>query len=176
MNDSSSSVSSESENGTAKTRRWLYVALALILVGGVGTFWVQTAGGRVQVVGLKFPTENGQWVTADQLRKPLDVSQGKWSIVPASQAGALGGSRDAAQRERQLIAGREVISDLQNVVSLPLTTDRGIFGGRLAVPHPAEIEIEHRGRAWPVGAWGGLVDVRPRHEPPGEQDGPEEER
>lgn len=68
MNDPASFVSSENENGTAKTRRWLYVALALILVGGVGTFWVQTAGGRVQVVGLKFPTENGQWVTADLFR------------------------------------------------------------------------------------------------------------
>ena len=46
----------------------LWIALALIAVGDIGAYLVQTAGGTVQVLGLKLPTENGQWVTADLFR------------------------------------------------------------------------------------------------------------
>lgn len=46
----------------------LGVSLALILLGDIGAAWVQSDGGRIQVVGLKLPTEDGQWVTADLFR------------------------------------------------------------------------------------------------------------
>jgi dienelactone hydrolase len=52
----------------------LCVALALILAGSIGAYLVQTAGGTVQVLGLKLPTENGQWVTAD-LFKPKTATE-----------------------------------------------------------------------------------------------------
>ncbi len=46
----------------------LWVSLALILVGDIGASLVQTDRGRIQVVGLTFPTEDGQWVAADLFR------------------------------------------------------------------------------------------------------------
>ena len=46
----------------------LCISLALILLGDVGAYLIQTAGRSVQVLGLKLPTENGQWVTADLFR------------------------------------------------------------------------------------------------------------
>ena len=55
-----------------RNRHWsitlLWVSLAFILVGNTGAHLVQTDRGRIQVVGLTFPTENGQWVTADLFR------------------------------------------------------------------------------------------------------------
>jgi len=55
-----------------RNRHWsitlLWVSLALILAGNIGAHLVQTDRGRIQVVGLTFPTENGQWVTADLFR------------------------------------------------------------------------------------------------------------
>lgn len=51
----------------------IFVALALVLVGGIGGYLVQTAGGGIDVVGFKLPTENGQWITAD-LFKPKKAS------------------------------------------------------------------------------------------------------
>jgi len=57
-------------NGTRCSRPaiLLCVALALIVLGDIGAYLVQTAGRSVQVLGLKLPTENGQWVTADLFR------------------------------------------------------------------------------------------------------------
>src|ERR1043165_9135134 len=63
---------SESHQPTATLRNrpagLLCVALALIVLGNIGAYLVQTAGRSVQVLGLKLPTENGQWVTADLFR------------------------------------------------------------------------------------------------------------
>ena len=46
----------------------LGLSLALIFVGGFGAHRIQTDGGRVQVLGLRLPTEDGQWVAADLFR------------------------------------------------------------------------------------------------------------
>lgn len=46
----------------------LYISLALILIGNIGAYLAQTDGGNVDVVGIKIPTENGQWITADLLK------------------------------------------------------------------------------------------------------------
>lgn len=48
--------------------RLLCLSLALIFAGGFGAYLVQTGGGKISVIGLKFPTENGQWVAADLFR------------------------------------------------------------------------------------------------------------
>ncbi|MDR3171780.1 MAG: alpha/beta hydrolase [Treponema sp.] len=56
-----------------KSTRLLFVALALILTGNIGATLIQTAGGTIDVIGLKIPTENGQWVTAD-LFKPKSAT------------------------------------------------------------------------------------------------------
>jgi hypothetical protein len=67
------SVSSSGEQPRSKAAnrpaRLLCVALALIFAGGFGAYLIQTDCGRISVTGLKFPTENGQWVAAD-LFKP----------------------------------------------------------------------------------------------------------
>lgn len=52
----------------------LCISLALIFAGGFGAHWVQTAGGKIDVVGFKLPTENGQWLTAD-LFKPAVANE-----------------------------------------------------------------------------------------------------
>lgn len=46
----------------------LGLALALILVGDLGAWWFKTAGGSIDVLAFKLPTQNGQWVTADLFR------------------------------------------------------------------------------------------------------------
>ncbi len=51
----------------------LFVALALVFIGGFGAWLVQTDCTRVAVTGLRFPTENGQWITADLFR-PLTAT------------------------------------------------------------------------------------------------------
>ncbi|AIF51144.1 alpha/beta hydrolase [Pelosinus sp. UFO1] len=51
----------------------LGISLALILIGNIGAYIVQTDGGKIDVIGLKIPTENGQWLTAD-LFKPQSAT------------------------------------------------------------------------------------------------------
>ena len=57
------------DNPNRRTTLLLCLALALILLGGIGAALVQTAGRTVEVSGFTLPTENGQWITAD-LFKP----------------------------------------------------------------------------------------------------------
>lgn len=49
--------------------RLLCIALILILIGSIGAYFIQTDGNKIEVIGIKIPTENGQWVKAD-LFKP----------------------------------------------------------------------------------------------------------
>ena len=56
-----------------KSLRQLGVALVLILVGSMGASLFKTDFGKVDVVGFKIPTQNGQWVAAD-LFKPTDAT------------------------------------------------------------------------------------------------------
>jgi hypothetical protein len=51
----------------------------------------------------------------------------------AAGAGGTGG-RGGAQVQRQIIAGREIQSDLEAITKLPISVDRGIFGGRQQGP------------------------------------------
>jgi dienelactone hydrolase len=46
----------------------LWISLVLMAVGSVGACLIQTDGGKIEVVSLKIPTENGQWITADLFR------------------------------------------------------------------------------------------------------------
>jgi hypothetical protein len=57
-----------------RSARMLFISLALIFAGGFGAHVVQTDGGRIEVIGFKLPTENGQWITAD-LFKPESASE-----------------------------------------------------------------------------------------------------
>jgi dienelactone hydrolase len=68
-----SEPASRASPGPPRPLRWLGVALALIALGDLGACLVQTDGGKVEVVGLKLPTEDGQWLTADLFR-PRDAS------------------------------------------------------------------------------------------------------
>ena len=65
------------EQPKSKSKNWtmilLCISLALILVGNIGAYIVQTDGGKIDVIGLKVPTENGQWLTAD-LFKPVSAT------------------------------------------------------------------------------------------------------
>ncbi|PTX98571.1 alpha/beta fold hydrolase [Opitutus sp. ER46] len=51
-----------------RTRRQLATCLALIVGCAWLASWIQSDGGRVQVMDLKLPTQNGQWVKADLFR------------------------------------------------------------------------------------------------------------
>jgi hypothetical protein len=52
----------------------LGIALGLVLVGNIGAALLQSVGGTVDVVGLKIPAENGQWIQAD-LFKPKSATE-----------------------------------------------------------------------------------------------------
>ncbi len=53
----------------------------MIVVGGVGAHLVQTDGGKIDVVGFRLPTENGQWVTADLFRPKTATEDNKSPMV-----------------------------------------------------------------------------------------------
>jgi dienelactone hydrolase len=65
----------EGEKGSRKN--WMIVllciSLMLIFIGNLGAFIVQSDGGKLDVVGIRIPTENGQWISADLL-KPKSAS------------------------------------------------------------------------------------------------------
>jgi acetyl esterase/lipase len=48
--------------------RLLGLCLALVVAASFGASLVQSSGGRVQVQGLRLPTQNGQWLVADLFR------------------------------------------------------------------------------------------------------------
>ena len=61
--------------------RLLGIALALVLVGNFGAWWIKTDGGRIEVTGLKLPTENGQWITADLFRPTTATAKNPAPVV-----------------------------------------------------------------------------------------------
>lgn len=67
----------------ASGRPWrlLGVALALILAGNIGAFFIKTDFGRIDVIGFKLPTENGQWVTADLFRPKTATAKNPAPVV-----------------------------------------------------------------------------------------------
>lgn len=56
----------------------------------------------------------------------------RWERTGQGAAGGAG--RSGAQISRQLTSSREILSDLQNVRDMPLSSSRGIFGGRSQGP------------------------------------------
>ena len=59
----------------------LWISLALIVVGDIGAYLVQTDGGKVEVVGFKLPVENGQWITADLFRPIIATKENPVPVV-----------------------------------------------------------------------------------------------
>jgi len=70
-----------SEKTPAKALRLLLVSLGLILLGDVGALLIQTGAGAIQVVGIKVPTQNGQWIAADLLRPKSATAENPAPIV-----------------------------------------------------------------------------------------------
>lgn len=60
-------------NQKKKSRKILLFLVLLTLLASFLASLIQTAGGRVEVLGIKFPTQNGQWLAAD-LFKPNDAT------------------------------------------------------------------------------------------------------
>lgn len=54
--------------------RLLLICLALVLAGSFGAHLFKTDFGRIAVTGIKLPTQNGQWITADVFR-PRSASE-----------------------------------------------------------------------------------------------------
>jgi dienelactone hydrolase len=55
--------------------RSLALALSLVVLGSAGAHFFKTGGGTIEVTGLKLPTENGQWITADLFRPRTATQQ-----------------------------------------------------------------------------------------------------
>jgi len=73
----------------------------------------------------------GQWVTADEKRTPVDSNN--MVIIPESM-GAGGGGRFAGQVMRILNSAKGATSEIANIVSLPIESSSGWFGGRSQGP------------------------------------------
>lgn len=59
----------------------LCISLVLILIGNIGAYTVQTDGGKIDVIDLKIPTENGQWVTADLFKPKIATEKNPVPMV-----------------------------------------------------------------------------------------------
>ncbi|MEX0325724.1 MAG: alpha/beta hydrolase family protein [Puniceicoccaceae bacterium] len=64
----------ENRRHRAVGHRLLFGCLAVILLASLFASLIQSSWGRVQVTGLKIPTQNGQWVVAD-LFKPKAATE-----------------------------------------------------------------------------------------------------
>lgn len=64
-----------------RTQLLLGVSLVLVVVGAIGAHLIKTAGGQVDVRGLKFPTENGQWIAADMFRPKSATENNRVPLV-----------------------------------------------------------------------------------------------
>lgn len=65
--------SAPSSSATVRAVRQLGLALAIVALASWAGSLVQSSGGRVQVMDVKLPTQNGQWVVAD-LFKPSSAT------------------------------------------------------------------------------------------------------
>ncbi|MBI5688943.1 MAG: alpha/beta fold hydrolase [Verrucomicrobia bacterium] len=68
MSDVRAAAPEPSEHPVSPGLRWLCGCVLVVLLAGFLASRVQTSGGAVQVVGLKIPTQNGQWLVADLFR------------------------------------------------------------------------------------------------------------
>lgn len=58
-----------------RTILWILVSLFLILAGDIGAWLIKTDGEKVEVVGFKLPTENGQWIAADLFKPKIATEE-----------------------------------------------------------------------------------------------------
>lgn len=65
----------------AKSLRLLVLSLALIVFGDAGAYLVKTGAGSIDVVGIKVPTQNGQWITADLFRPRSATNENPAPVV-----------------------------------------------------------------------------------------------
>lgn len=54
---------------TQRSRRFLLLLVMVVVLASLAASYLQRSGGQVAVMGIKIPTQNGQWLTAD-LFKP----------------------------------------------------------------------------------------------------------
>ncbi|MEM7307849.1 MAG: alpha/beta hydrolase [Planctomycetota bacterium] len=64
----------QESGGRKRPERLLALCVLVVVLASWGAARVQTAGGSVDVMGLKIPTQNGQWVAAD-LFKPRSATE-----------------------------------------------------------------------------------------------------
>ena len=82
---------------------------------------------------------NGQWVTADEKRTPIDVSQG---FRPVKQS-EIGG-REAQMLQRSITSALDATADIENLAMLPVTANTGLFGMGHEVAGPSFTEAPKR--------------------------------
>jgi len=141
-------VANGQPDGKRKNRAMIlvWISFVLIVVGDIGAYLVQTDGGKIQVVGFKLPTENGQWVTADLFRPktatgenpvPMVVicpgferskeTMGSYSIELARRGIAVitidpynqGASSSTQQKRSAILEGNGVIPMVEHVYDTP---------------------------------------------------------
>jgi len=54
--------------GTSRSQKQLLACFIVVVVASLLAALIQNSGGRVQVIDLKIPTQNGQWLAADLFR------------------------------------------------------------------------------------------------------------
>lgn len=84
-------------------------------------------GNPVQVLAQQNKI-NGQWVTADSNRTPINAPNGDAKIIPA----ATGGGRVAMMITRSLTDAKDAAAEMDNITRLPISANAGLFGMRAA--------------------------------------------
>lgn len=78
---SSSPLAADAEKSTRRAARWLALCVLLVLGSTLLASLIQNSWGRVQVVGLNVPTQNGQWLAADLFRPREATAEHKAPLV-----------------------------------------------------------------------------------------------
>lgn len=98
------------------------------------------AQGVPQQILAQQDTRTGQWMTADQTRAPVNLSN--MQILP-SGGGQGQGSRAEVYFNRVVNAGNEVAAAARNIMELPSISSTGLFGGRQQGPSLFEAAKEN---------------------------------
>lgn len=62
-------------NSTSRSQRQLLICVLIVVLASLLASLIQSSWGRVQVLDLKFPTQNGQWLAADLFRPQSATSE-----------------------------------------------------------------------------------------------------
>lgn len=88
------------------------------------------AHGAPQQVLAQQDQRNGQWITADQNRTPVNLT----NMQISSSGGGSMGNRAEVYFNRVVNAGNEVAAAARNIMELPSISSTGVFGGRSQGP------------------------------------------